>query len=225
MWRIGLGLLAVAGEPGGGERVERHALVPAGQQRLADARPGGTRPGSCGHGSPRRECELAMIAISAGSRSNASMPPASMSATTPNGLTVERRVTTRSGSPSWRISRPPASASTMSPRWTLSSMPLRSWRTRIGVSARARPFARGRPVRGVARSAVAVTAARIPRRGRGGAFEWYRRGMARPGQPRRATGAATLRPAGELLPDHVAGDGPVASTISPHRRRPPGVRR
>ena len=40
-------------------------------------------------------------------------PPASMSATTPNGLTVERRVTTRSGSPRERISRPLASASTM----------------------------------------------------------------------------------------------------------------
>ena len=52
------------------------------------------------------EWELAMIAISGGSRSNASIPPASMSATTPNGLTVERRVTTRSGSPSRRISRP-----------------------------------------------------------------------------------------------------------------------
>ena len=51
-------------------------------------------------------CELAMIASSAGSRSNASMPPASMRATTPNGLTVERRVTIRSVSPSWRMSRP-----------------------------------------------------------------------------------------------------------------------
>ena len=31
-----------------------------------------------------------------------------------------------------RISRPAASTSTMSPRWTLSSMPLRTWRTRTG---------------------------------------------------------------------------------------------
>ena len=46
------------------------------------------------------ECELAMIASSAGSRSKAAIPPASMSASSPNGLTVERRVTTRSGSPS-----------------------------------------------------------------------------------------------------------------------------
>ena len=47
-----------------------------------------------------------MIAISAGVRSNARSPPASMSATSPNGLTHERRVTTRSGSPMARISRP-----------------------------------------------------------------------------------------------------------------------
>ena len=72
------------------------------------------------------ECELARMAISADSRSNALMPPASMSATAPNGLTVERRVTTRSGSPRTRIRWPDASTSTMSPRWTLSSIPLRS---------------------------------------------------------------------------------------------------
>ena len=43
------------------------------------------------------ECELAMIASSAGSRSKAAIPPASTSASSPNGLTVERRVTTPVG--------------------------------------------------------------------------------------------------------------------------------
>src|SRR3954451_21062897 len=89
------------------------------------------------------ECELAMIAISAGSRSNSFLPPASRRATTPNGLTVERSVTTRSGSPSWWMIRPAASVSTTSPRWTLSSIPLRIWRTRIGVGAFARLVVRG----------------------------------------------------------------------------------
>ena len=42
------------------------------------------------------------------------------------------------GSPSWRMIRPATSASTMSPRWTLSSMPLRSWRARIGATTRPR---------------------------------------------------------------------------------------
>ena len=51
------------------------------------------------------ECELAMSAISGGSRSNASIPPASIRATTPNGLTQLRRFATRSGSPRPRIRR------------------------------------------------------------------------------------------------------------------------
>ena len=89
-----------------------------------------------------------MIASSAGSRSNAAIPPASMSASSPNGLTVDRSVTTRSGSPSWRMTRPAASVSTMSPRWTLSSIPPRSWRARIGAAIRAlspRDACDGRP--------------------------------------------------------------------------------
>ena len=65
-----------------------------------------------------------------------------MSASAPNGLTVERSVTRRSGSPRTRMRSPAASASTMSPRWTLSSMPLRSWRTRIGVVGLRRAAAR-----------------------------------------------------------------------------------
>src|SRR3954452_11061822 len=84
-----------------------------------------------------------MIAISAGSRSNSFFPPASRRATTPNGFTVERRVTTRSGSPSWWMIRPSTSVSTTSPRWRLSSMPFRMWRTRIGVGAFARLVVRG----------------------------------------------------------------------------------
>src|SRR5215207_9130133 len=97
------------------------------------------------------ECELAMIASSAGSRSNSPMPPASTRATSPNGLTVERSVTTRSTSPMARSRRPVASTSTMSPRCTLSSMPLRTWRTRIGGTILVfAPALRGR-------AAVAVT--------------------------------------------------------------------
>ncbi len=100
-----------------------------------------------------------MIAISAGSRSNALIPPASISASSPNGLTVERRVTTRSGSPSWRMIRPATSVSTMSPRWTLSSMPLRRCRARIGATVRPRDVARPdeRPVRGLAGATGAGT--------------------------------------------------------------------
>ena len=78
-----------------------------------------------------------MSASSAGSRSKASIPPASIRATTPNGLTVLRRFATRSGSPSPRISAPSTSTSTTSPRWTLSSTPPRIWRTRIGAGRRA----------------------------------------------------------------------------------------
>src|SRR5204863_204322 len=105
------------------------------------------------------ECELAMIAISAGSRSNALIPPASISASSPNGLTVERRVTTRSGSPSCRMIRPATSVSTMSPRWMLSSMPLRRCRARIGETVLPRDVARPdeRPVRGLAGAAVVGT--------------------------------------------------------------------
>ena len=100
-----------------------------------------------------------MIASSAGSRSKAAIPPASMRASSPNGLTVERSVTTRSGSPSWRMTRPAASVSTMSPRWTLSSMPPRSWRARIGAVIRPFPAPRadGRPDLGVAGTAAAGT--------------------------------------------------------------------
>ena len=98
------GLLAVARETGGGQGVERHALAATREVGLADARPGGRAPCSVRTWRSSPECDEAMIASSAGSRSNASIPPASMSATTPNGLTVERRVTIRSGSPSWRIS-------------------------------------------------------------------------------------------------------------------------
>ena len=110
-------------------------------------------------------CELAMIATSAGSRSNASIPPASMSATAPNGLTVERSVTMRSASPRRRMIRPAASDSTMSPRWTLSSMPLRIWRTRMGVSGRVRRVARtaGRAALGLERGAAVVTGRGYPR--------------------------------------------------------------
>ena len=111
-----------------------------------------------------------MIAISAGSRSNASTPPASISAATPNGLTQLRSVTIRSGSPRPRISRPSTSASTMSPRWTLSSIPLRTWRTRIGGTVRA--FAERRPAVAVAPSAPVADERRVEGRrwaGRSGA--------------------------------------------------------
>src|SRR3954452_2493266 len=73
-----------------------------------------------------------MIASSSVVRSNSWRPPARSSATSPNGLTVERRLTTRSGSPRRRSSRPVASTSTMSPRWTDSTTPLRIWRTSTG---------------------------------------------------------------------------------------------
>src|SRR4051794_30905803 len=82
------------------------------------------------------ECELARIAISAASRWSSSIAPASISATAPNGLTQLRRVTMRSVSPRPRTTLPVASTSTMSPRWTLSSIPLRIWRTRIGGTTR-----------------------------------------------------------------------------------------
>ena len=52
------------------------------------------------------ECELARMAISSSTRSKASMPPASSRAIAPNGLTVERSVTRRSGSPRTRMSSP-----------------------------------------------------------------------------------------------------------------------
>ena len=97
------------------------------------------------------ECELARTASSAGSRSKAAIPPASISASSPNGLTVERSVTSRSGSPSWRRTRPLTSASTISPRWTLSSIPLRRCRARIGATIRPRAVVRvvDRPERGL----------------------------------------------------------------------------
>ena len=97
-----------------------------------------------------------MTAISAGSRSNSLIPPASMSARSENGLTAERRVTIRSGSPSWRMTRPATSTSTMSPRWTLSSMPLRICRARIGGTTRPRAAGRvdPRPGRGLAERQV-----------------------------------------------------------------------
>ena len=95
------------------------------------------------------EWELAISASSAGSRSNASIPPASIRATTPNGLTQLRRLATRSGSPSPRIRLPSTSTWTMSPRWTLSSTPPRTWRTRTGPGFRraGRPCRAGAPGR------------------------------------------------------------------------------
>ena len=64
------------------------------------------------------------------------------------------------------MSRPLTSASTMSPRWTLSSMPLRIWRTRIGVSATGRGPSRGAGrSEAIARSAVGGHRPRIPRGG------------------------------------------------------------
>src|SRR5690349_4092524 len=80
-------------------------------------------------------------AISASSsfvRSRPSTPSAVRSASRPNGLTALRRFTTRSGSPmTWSI-RPDPSTSTMSPRWTASTTPLRICRTRIGGAVPAR---------------------------------------------------------------------------------------
>src|SRR3954454_7676112 len=77
-------------------------------------------------------------AISASSspvRSNSRTPPASSSARRPKGLTVERRLTTRSGSPTrWSI-RPAVSTSTMSPRCDDSTTPFRICRTRTGGPA------------------------------------------------------------------------------------------
>ena len=91
--------LPVAGEAGGGQRVERHPLRPAGEHRLRDAGPAVERLD--------RPDVLVLARVGGGhdrdlgrvERPNASIPPASMSATRPNGLTVDRRVTTRSGSP------------------------------------------------------------------------------------------------------------------------------
>ena len=100
------GLLAVAGQPGGRQRVERHPLGAAGQERLADAGPPEHRPGACGRGGPRRSGSSPGSRSRPAARSNASTPPASISATAPNGLTVERSVTTRSGSPRTRMSSP-----------------------------------------------------------------------------------------------------------------------
>ena len=153
------GLLAVARQPRGGQRVERHALGAAGEERLADAGPpvdplqrpdvevlAGVRA--------RQDRDLRRLEVERLDR----RPPRSARAA-PNGLTVERSVTTRSGSPSWRISRPAASTSTMSPRWTLSSIPLRIWRTRIGGTARPRRR-RGRPRRHGLRRGAAGRAGR-----------------------------------------------------------------
>ena len=103
------------------------------------------------------ECELAMIAISAGSRSNAAMPPASISASSPNGLT--RRAERHDAIGVAELADDPArptSVSTMSPRWTLSSMPSRRWRARIGAAVR--------PAGGGAASTNAPDAARRVRR-------------------------------------------------------------
>ena len=73
-----------------------------------------------------------MSASSSPVRSNSRRPPARSRAISPNGFIAERRLTIRSGSPSrWSI-RPAASTSTMSPRWTDSTIPLRTWRTRTG---------------------------------------------------------------------------------------------
>ncbi len=73
-----------------------------------------------------------MIASSSPVRSNSRRPPARSRAIRPNGFIADRRFTIRSGSPSrWSI-RPAASTSTMSPRWTDSTVPLRTCRTTTG---------------------------------------------------------------------------------------------
>ena len=73
-----------------------------------------------------------MIASSVSERPKDSTPPASTSATSPNGLTAERRFTTVSGSPTTRRTVPSPATSTIEPRWRLSTTPPRTWRTRIG---------------------------------------------------------------------------------------------
>ena len=158
-----------------------------------------------------------MIAISAGSRSNASIPPASISATTPNGLTQLRSVTSRSGSPSPRISRPSTSTSTMSPRWTLSSIPLRTWRTRIGGTIRGDPVRRaGAPTR-AARAAGWATGAGLGgrERSRSGEDTAARTGVAsrrpRIGQAGREWPAE--RPLRGTRTSHPTGRDPTAVTL------------
>src|SRR5439155_953885 len=160
--RMGEHRVSDAGQ-GGGER--RARVGPGHGRRVGEERvgPGNLAQGKRIRGDPAavdrypetawRDAEgaLAISAISGGSRSNASIPPASMRATTPNGLTQLRRFATRSGSPSPRIRTPLTSASTTSPRWTLSSIPPRIWRTRIGAGRRVGRAGADRPARALAR--------------------------------------------------------------------------
>ena len=137
MWRIGLGLLAVASEPGRGQRVERHALGAGRDQRLADA-------GPAVHRLERPDVEV-LAGVRAGHERE--LGRLEVEGLDPAGLDqrddAERLdadcagSTMRSGSPRPRIRPPSTSTSTMSPRWTLSSIPPRIWRTRIGAGRRA----------------------------------------------------------------------------------------
>ena len=80
------GLLAVAGQAGGRQRVERHALGRRRRGRVWLTPARRYIPWSVRTWRSSPEWELAMIAISAGSSSNASIPPASSRATSAERL-------------------------------------------------------------------------------------------------------------------------------------------
>ena len=153
------------------------------------------------------ECELAMIASLAGRGRTPRSPPASMSATSAERLDRRAERDEPVGVAERRMSRPAASASTMSPRWTLSSMPLRIWRDED----------RRRTWRGRAR-----VGARASGRGRGRC--WHGSGWPRHVGPRgyRGRGSAPLHDEGRRPARRSAPGGRPSDRPEPPRLAAPG---